>query len=75
MKHRHINTKTWTREAIDSTLQRGNLQDWRDLFQSAKSDITIAVNLLDIANSHKEDGTFALVEGVLQKIQKKSDKL
>lgn len=71
MKHRHINTKTWTREAIDSALQRGNLQDWRDLFQSVKNDTAIAKNLLEVANLYREDGTFAFVEGLLQKMQHK----
>lgn len=69
MNHRHINTKTWTREAIDSTLERGNLQDWKELFQSAKNDAEIAKSILEMANFHREDGTFALVEGILQKIK------
>jgi hypothetical protein len=69
MNHRHITTKTWTKEAIDSTLERGNLQDWKELFQSAKNDREIAKNILELAKSHRDDGTFALVEGVLQKIR------
>jgi hypothetical protein len=72
MNHRHIYTETWTKEAIDSTLQRGNLQDWKELFQSVKKDREIANSILEMARFHREDGTFALVEGILQKMQLKN---
>jgi len=71
MRHRHINTAEWTCEAIDSALERGGLEDWKDLFQSAKADRELARNILKMARFHIDDGTYALVEGLLKKIQPK----
>jgi hypothetical protein len=67
MQHRHINTTDWTREAIDSALERGALEDWRELFQAAKDNRALAQDILAMASFHNEDGTSALVEGLLKK--------
>ena len=67
MQHRHINTTEWTREAIDSALERGNLEDWKDLFQSAKNNPELAKDILEMASFHTDDGTSALVTGLLKK--------
>ena len=67
MQHRHINTTEWTKEAIDSALERGNLPDWQDLFRSAKEDSKLAKDILEIAKRHDEDGTFAIAENLIKK--------
>lgn len=72
MKHRHINTTEWTREAIDSALERGNLADWKELFKFAETNPKLARAILEIAAFHKDDGTFSLVKGLLESLQKKN---
>lgn len=68
MQHRHINTTAWTREAIDSALDRGDLEDWRNLFQAAKYNRELAADILQLASLHEDDGTSALVKGLLKKM-------
>lgn len=72
MKHRHINTTEWTREAIDSALERGNLADWKELFKLAEANPKLARDILEIAAFHKDDGTFSLVKDLLESLQKKN---
>jgi len=67
MQHRHINTNDWTKEAIDSTLERGNLEDWQDLFRSAIGDLRLARDILEMARKHNDDGTFAIAENLIKK--------
>ena len=67
MQHRHINTTEWTKEAIDSALERGNLTDWQDLFQSAKENTELAKDILEMAKRHDEDGTFTIAENLIKK--------
>lgn len=68
MLHRHINTTEWTRMAIDSCLERGNLSDWQELFEAAKGNADLAKDILYMAKRHEEDGTSALVEGLIRKL-------
>lgn len=67
MRHRHINDTAWTRAAIDSVLERGDLDDWKELFQAAKANRELAKDILAMAVTHKEDGTAELVAGILRK--------
>jgi len=67
MQHRHINAVEWTKEAIDSTLERGDLSDWQDLFRAASGDPDLARDILEMARKHNEDGTFAIAENILKK--------
>lgn len=60
MRHRHINTTEWTKDAIFSVLERGDLPDWRELFSAAKVDQEIAERIRIIAGRFPEDGTFIL---------------
>lgn len=68
MLHRHINTTEWTLTAIDSCLERGNLSDWRELFQAAKQDIELAKKMLRIAQRRGFNGTSVLVEALVRKL-------
>ncbi len=68
MQHRHINTAIWTREAIDSALERGNLSDWQDLFRSASLNPELAKDVSAMAERHRDDGTFAIVEYLLHRM-------
>lgn len=67
MLHRHIKDTTWTRAAIDSVLERGDLDDWKELFQSAKTRPELARDILAMAERHDVDGTAELVAGILRR--------
>lgn len=54
--------------AIDSCLERGNLSDWQELFEAAKGNAELAKDILFMARLHEEDGTSALVEGMMRKL-------
>ncbi|MCI0419939.1 MAG: hypothetical protein L0312_12060 [Acidobacteria bacterium] len=60
MEHRHLKTGDWSLEAIDSALERGNLADWRELFQTARKDVTLAQNILRVASAHDLGGASEL---------------
>jgi hypothetical protein len=68
MQHRHININEWTKMAIDSCLERGDLSDWQELFQAAKNNTELAKDILYMARQHEEDGTAELVEGLIKKL-------
>jgi hypothetical protein len=67
MHHRHINTTGWTPAAIDSILERGDLDDWKELFRKAKSNKLIARDIIRSAERHRDDSTFRLVEWLARK--------
>ena len=62
MRHRHINTIKWSKDAIISVLERGDLPDWRELFSAAKDDPEIAEKIRAIAGRYPDDGTFILAK-------------
>ena len=74
MRHRHINTSEWTKDAIVSVLERGDLPDWRELFKAAKDDPEIAERIRAIACRYPEDGTFILAEHLANSRKLKNDK-
>jgi len=54
MKHRHIDTQDWSKEAIDSVLERGDLPDWKELFTNARIDRHLAKDVIESAKRHPE---------------------
>ena len=68
MLHRNINTTEWTRMAIDSCFERGNLSDWQQLFQAARGDRQVAKDILVMAWRREADGTAALAESLIRKL-------
>lgn len=62
MKHRHLKTTSWTLEAIDSALERGNLKDWRELFSEARKNKKIAAKVMTIAVRRDLGGTSELAK-------------
>lgn len=60
MEHRHLKTGDWSLEAIDSALERGNLAEWRELFQAARKDVSLAQNILRVASAHYLGGASEL---------------
>lgn len=60
MRYRHLTTTEWTLDAIDSALERGDLQDWRELFRAARTDQKLAAKIVHIATSHDLGGASIL---------------
>lgn len=65
MNHRHLRTPKWTRAAIDSTLERGNLKDWRELFSEARRNREVAESILKVASKPDKDGATRLAEALI----------
>lgn len=74
MRHRHINTTKWSKDAIFSVLERGDLPDWRELFKAAKHDPELAEKIQTIAGQYPDDGTFILAEHLANSCTSKNDK-
>jgi len=60
--HRHINATRWTRSAIDSALEHGDLADWRELFARVRRDRALAAEVPAVCRAHRVEGASALAE-------------
>ncbi|MDQ2746462.1 MAG: hypothetical protein M3T96_04290 [Acidobacteriota bacterium] len=65
MRHRHLNTSEWTLAAIDSALERGSLEDWRELFAVAGANRRIAESILKITAKSDTDGASKLARALV----------
>jgi hypothetical protein len=65
MRDRHIDVQGWTKAAIDSALEYGDLPDWRELFAAAARDRKVAKDILDVARDRVTDGASALAIGLI----------
>jgi hypothetical protein len=66
MQHRHLNSRSWTKAAIDSALEYGELPDWRELFRAAAADRTLAEDVVAVARAHPMDGASALAIALIE---------
>ncbi len=57
MQHRHINTQHWSKEAIDSALERGGLRDWQELFREVRKDKNLATKVIEVASDNEATGS------------------
>ena len=69
MEHRHINSSQWTAATIDSALERGDLQDWRELFAVVELDRTVAELVLAVAASRPPGGATILAKALVERIR------
>ena len=60
MRHRHLKTSEWTLAAIDSAVERGSLEGWRELFAAAGKNKRIAESILKVAAKPDRDGASKL---------------
>lgn len=60
MKHRHINSTSWTLAAIDSCIGRGAEEDWSELRAAAGADREVLRKVLHVCTSRlaREDPEF-----------------
>ncbi len=66
MQHRHlVDNIGWTKAAIDSVLERGDLADWRQLIAAAHADRALAQAVVEVARQHPMRGVLPIVEHLL----------
>jgi hypothetical protein len=68
MLHRHLNTTRWTRAAIDSCLEYGDLPDWRELFREVRKDRRLAQEVLAVCRAHDIPGSSVMAENLVLKL-------
>jgi hypothetical protein len=66
--HRHLNTTYWTRAAIDSCLEYGDLPDWRELFGEVRNDRRLAQEVLAVCRGHYIPGSSVAAEHLVLKL-------
>ncbi len=53
MQHRHLTAESgWSKAAIDSVLERGDLPDWRELFAAVEQHGSLALKVIEVAEQH-----------------------
>lgn len=66
MEHRNLNTREWTRMAIDSLFDRGGLCDWQEFTQALRCDPELAKETLFMAERHSERGAAELARVLIE---------
>ena len=69
MEHRHINSLQWTAATVDSALERGNLQDWRELFAVVEQDGAVADLVLAVAAARPPGGASMLAKALVERMR------
>jgi hypothetical protein len=69
MEHRHINSSQWTAATIDSALERGNLQDWRELFAVVERDRAVAELVLAVVVARPPGGATVLAKAMVERMR------
>ncbi len=67
MEHRHLTTQHWSAAAVDSALERGDLQDWRELFAAVRTDAAVAELVLRVARQRSSDGASILATKLVER--------
>jgi len=58
MRHRHLTADAgWSKAAIDSILERGDLTDWQELFAALGQDNHLATSVIEVAQQHPTPGS------------------
>jgi hypothetical protein len=58
MQHRHLTADAgWSKAAIDSILERGDLPDWQELFAALGQDNNLAATVIEVAQQHRTSGS------------------
>jgi hypothetical protein len=75
MEHRHLDTQTWSVAAIESALERGDLQDWRELFAAVRRDPELGALVLRAASTRKLEGSSVLARALVARLASGRDGL
>lgn len=69
MKHRHLDSPHWTPAAIDSALDRGSLQDWRELFTAVRASSELADLVQRVARQRDLGGASILATALADRFR------
>jgi hypothetical protein len=75
MEHRHLNIQTWSAATVDSALERGNLNDWRELFAAVQRNREVAALVVRVASRHRREGFAILAKALVQRLRPDLDQL
>lgn len=56
MTHRHITATDWSLMAIESLLDRGTLEDWREFARAIKRDPSLPARVRKVCDYRQPDG-------------------
>lgn len=68
MKHRHLNSQAWSAATVDSALERGGLEDWRELFAAVRHNREVAALVLRVASERKLGGASVLAKALVERM-------
>jgi hypothetical protein len=57
MQHRHLNHSDWTLAAVDDTIARGRIDDWKALRDAAVGQAGVRTRILRVCAAHLGDPT------------------
>ncbi|HMP05229.1 MAG TPA: hypothetical protein PJ982_02675 [Lacipirellulaceae bacterium] len=69
MQHRHLTPLHWSAAAVDSALERGGLEDWRELFAAVRADAAVAELVLRVARQRNEGRASALAAALVERLR------
>lgn len=69
MEHRHLTTSHWSAAAVDSALERGGLQDWRELFSAVRANSEVAELVLRVARERRISGASILATALVERLR------
>ncbi len=69
MQHRHLTTQHWSAATVDSALERGGLEDWRELFTAVRADSALAEMVLRVARQHAPSGSSILATALVERLR------
>lgn len=75
MEHRHLDTQTWTAATVDSALERGSLEDWRELFSAVGRNPEVAALVLRVASERNGEGASMLAKALVERMSQGLDGL
>lgn len=75
MEHRHLTAKGFSAATVDSILERGDIQDWRELFAVVRNNQEIAELVLRVANERDLGGASILAKALVERFRQQASTL
>ena len=66
MKHRHVNTSEINAVAVASIIERGDIEDWRELFAKINLSPALRTSVLALVKQSHDDDGYMLVKLLLE---------
>lgn len=69
MIHRHLTRTEWTRMAIESLFDRGDLDDWREFARALRHDAAVAERAVAVSRYREPDGAEGIALALVAHLQ------